>query len=194
MEATLFMADCCFHSIKPLYTDWWWGQAIFCGLAGRMADALPIVGIVLYWSNAVGRLLSGIFESAQRSVVGKQRGWAVLIKKRWRSNLIFSNFIRRKFFEDPTFVDSNFFSGTVPVSILKHYPDSSTEIPLWTSHSPIDILLYRLTTYYYRGPIVRSEHFFFSVSLILRNLRGTDTVSTLVAITITGVLNRKNIF
>ena len=32
-----------FHSIKPLYTHWWIGQAIFYGLAGWMADALPIV-------------------------------------------------------------------------------------------------------------------------------------------------------
>ena len=50
------------------------GQALFCGMAGRMADALPIVGIVLYWSNAIGRFRAAIFESAQRSVVGKQRG------------------------------------------------------------------------------------------------------------------------
>jgi hypothetical protein len=32
-----------------------------------------VVGIVLYWSNAVGRLLSGIFESRTESVVGKQQ-------------------------------------------------------------------------------------------------------------------------
>jgi hypothetical protein len=86
-----------------------------------------VVGIVLYWSNGCGRLRAAIFESAQRSVVGKQRGRAVLIKKRWRSNSIFSNFIRRKFFRNPTFVDSKFFSGPVPVSRLMLHPDSSTE-------------------------------------------------------------------
>ena len=36
--------------------------------------------------------------------------------------------------------------------------------------------------------------FSYSVSLILRNLRGTGTVSTLVAIASTGVLNRKKFF
>ena len=66
-------ADCCFHSIKPLYTDWWWGQAIFCGLAEESSYSWCVVGIVLYWSNAVGRLLSGIFERRTESVVKKRQ-------------------------------------------------------------------------------------------------------------------------
>jgi hypothetical protein len=67
------MADCCFHSIKPLYTDWWWGQALFCGLAEESSYSWSIVGIVLYWNNAGGRLRAAIFESAQRSVVKKRQ-------------------------------------------------------------------------------------------------------------------------
>ena len=99
-------------------------------------------------------------------------GLTIIIKAVSRSNCFSGNFIRWKFFEDPTFVDSNFFSeetlrpGPVPVSRLKHHPDSSTEILLWSFRDTIDILWYRLTTYYYRGPIEQIDYFFFLVSLV----------------------------
>ena len=57
-------------------------------------------------------------------------GYALTIIKKVdsRSNCFSGNFIRWKFFKDPTFLDSNFFSGPVPVSRLTHHLDSSTEI------------------------------------------------------------------
>jgi hypothetical protein len=78
-----------------------------------------------------------------------------------RSNCFSGNFIRWKFFEDPTFVNPNFFSGPVPLSRLKHHLDSSTEIPLWSFRGTIDTLGYRQATYYYRDPIEQSVRFFF---------------------------------
>lgn len=44
-------ADCCFHSIKPLYRPWRLGQAIFCGLASWSVVSWSIVARVLYGSN-----------------------------------------------------------------------------------------------------------------------------------------------
>jgi len=102
-------------------------------------------------------------------VVSVQRCFGVKIIKKVvsRSNCFSGNFIRWKFFEDPTFVDSKFFSeetlrlGPVPVSRLTHHPDSSTEISLWTFRQPIGILLYLRATCYSCGPIEQIDYFFF---------------------------------
>jgi len=91
-----------FHSIKPLYTHWWIGQAIFYGLAGWMADALPIVVVccmgatpaaewmAVVWCGSV-RVLYGSNESVSRALrsaglVEKSAELAVLEKKRWWSD------------------------------------------------------------------------------------------------------------
>jgi hypothetical protein len=93
------------------------GQAIFYGLAGWMADALPIVVIVLYGGNggALGlaqgmvvgwclgaMVLYGSNSESEQSASqcgsgGKSAGLAVLEKKRWWSDWMFSNFFRRLF-------------------------------------------------------------------------------------------------
>jgi hypothetical protein len=66
-------ADCCFHSIKPLYRYGGKGQAKVAGLADRMVVCLPIGSRALYGSNAGGRLVCGIFESRTESVVKKRQ-------------------------------------------------------------------------------------------------------------------------
>ena len=50
------------------------------------------------WGKALDRLLSG-------------KNW-------WWSNCFIGNFIRRKFFEDPTFVDFKFFSGGYRTTVV----------------------------------------------------------------------------
>ena len=96
-------------------------------------------------------------------VVSVQRCFGAKIIKKVvsRSNCFSGNFIRWKFFEDPTFVDSKFFPGPVPVSRLKHHPDSSTEISLWFFRGTIGILLYQRATCYSCGPIEQIDYFFF---------------------------------
>ena len=76
--------------------------------AGRYRAAfLGSVGIVLFRSNAVGVLVAAFSVESSDCVVSVQRClWVKIIKKAVsRSNCFSGNFIRWKFFEDPTFLD-----------------------------------------------------------------------------------------
>jgi hypothetical protein len=118
-------------------------------------------GLCCFGATEYGVLVAAFFVESSDCVVSVQRCLCVKIIKKVvsRSNCFSGNFIRWKFFEDPTFVDSNFFPGPVPVSRLTHHPDSSTETTLCSSCLSIDTLWYQRATYYYRGPIEQSVRF-----------------------------------
>jgi hypothetical protein len=133
------------------------------GLAGTEQLFWEVWWIVLFRSNAVGVLVAAFSVESSDCVVSVQRCSGVKIIKKVvsRSNCFSGNFIRWKFFEDPTFLDSKFFPGPVPLSRLTHHLDSSTETTLCSSCLSIDTPWYQRATYCYRGPIEQIDYFFF---------------------------------